>query len=107
MTMDRESIDALISKLAVLNKEVELRKLSLAKKRMEYTHEESELIYTRECARKIAEQLERLQAANDIASSLDYSRDAEVERYRKAMPESIESIKDEASLPFKSISDLK
>lgn len=102
-----ESIDELKAKLNDLNKEVEYRKLSLAKKRMEYAREETDMIYTRECARKIAEMLEQRLAANDIASSIDYSRDREVERYRKAMPESLDQIKDESPIPFKSISDLK
>jgi hypothetical protein len=105
--MGDESIVALKQELETLNKDVELRKISLAQKRMEYVHEESELIYTRECARKIAEKLERILAANDIASSLDYSRDREVERYRDNMNESLESIKDEPTIPYKHISDLK
>lgn len=105
--MKDEGIEALKKQLNDLNQELEERKRSIAKKRMEIIREESDLIYTRECARKVAELLEQKLAANDIASSLDYSRDKEVERYRGAMAESMESIEHEEPIPYKSITDLK
>jgi chromosome segregation ATPase len=93
-------IEKLQSQLVAVKNEVERCKTVFLAKKRELIEIENSLVEARENERRIQGQIDEYRNTFEIEHSLDDERLAEIEAYRKRMPEMMEKIKNEPVIPI-------
>ena len=97
--IEESQLKELQEQLDIAERDVVFCRLSYKKKKHEFMDIETKLIEAREVVIKLTETIRVLKNERDIASTIDDTREAEIERFSKVLPDMLKRIEHEPRIP--------